>query len=123
MPEVHKYAGFAVVALFTIGWVWGLGAYVARRGPGKYYWVWLSAAQIVVILQALLGIILLLLGYRPLTWLHLVYGFGPIVIFAIAHSLAREEAFHSRPWAAFALAAFICFGLTLRAAMTGLGTG
>ena len=76
-----------------------------------------------------LGIILLLLGKRPSTWLHLVYGFGPFVILAIAHALARDLQ-KTQPgkkpipaWVPFAFGAFICFGLTLRALMTGLGVG
>ncbi len=121
MPEIHKYVGLTLLAVFTVGSVWGLGAYVIRRGPGRFYWAWLSVAQIVALLQALLGIALLILGYRPDTWLHLVYGFGPIVVFVIAHNLAREGTFAERPWLAFALAGFVCFGLALRAVMTGLG--
>ncbi len=69
---------------------------------------------------ALIGLILLLLGHRPTTWLHYVYGFGPLVVLVIAHATAREQ-YPDRPWIPFAWAAFICFGLTLRALMTGLG--
>ncbi len=126
MPEVHKYVGFAVVGVFTIGWVWGLVALIARRDPGPRFWTWLVVAQVIAGVQAVLGLILLVLGYRPDTWLHYVYGFGPIVIFAIAHSMARELPGDgggrlSQPWVVFAAAAFICFGLAGRALMTGLG--
>jgi hypothetical protein len=75
----------------------------------------------VALLQALIGVTLLIVGRRPLTWLPLVYGFGPILILSISHVMARERAFARRPWAAFALGSFICFGLSLRALMTGLG--
>ena len=34
MIEVHKYVGFFVVALFTVGWVWGLMAWIAKRNRG-----------------------------------------------------------------------------------------
>ena len=121
MPEIHKYVGVAVVGLFTIGWVWGLGAYVLKRGPGGRYWQWLTVVQVVAIAQALIGVVLLIAGYRPPTPLHYVYGFGPLAILGVAHALARDESFAQRPWIPFALAAFICFGLTLRALMTGLG--
>ena len=123
MSEIHKLIGFVVVGLFAIGWVWGLGAYVLKRGPGESFWRWLTVAQVVAIVQALIGIVLLIAGFRPPTTLHYVYGFGPLVILGIAHALAREESFEARPWLPFALGAFICFGLTLRALMTGLGTG
>jgi hypothetical protein len=128
MPEVHKYVGFAVVAVFTVGWVWGLVALLAKRDPGQRFWTWLVIAQVIAGVQAAIGILLLLFGYRPDTWLHYVYGFGPIVVFLIAHQMARE--LHgqgggrlSQPWVVFAAAAFICFGLSGRALMTGLGIG
>ncbi len=129
MPEAHKYVGYAVVALFAVGWIWGLGAYVFRRaaGPGGAYWVWLAVAQVVVGLQVVAGLVLLAMGKRPSTALHYVYGLGPLAILLLAHWLAREgqkveEEYEPIPaylW--FTGAAFICFGLTLRALMTGLG--
>jgi heme A synthase len=129
MSEVHTYVGFLVEAVFTVGWVWGLVALIRRREPGRGFWTWLVVAQAIVGVQAAIGLILLLLGYRPDTWLHYVYGFGPIVVFLIAHQMAREV--HagepggrlSQPWVVFAAAAFICFGLAGRALMTGLGLG
>jgi hypothetical protein len=130
MPEIHKYVAFVVVSIFAVGWVWGLVAWISpRKDPGPKFWVWLSVAQVVAGLQAVIGVILLLLGYRPTVWLHYVYGFGPLVILAFAHGQARagqREKPGANPipaWAWFAGAAFICFGLTLRALMTGLGIG
>ncbi|HEY8115866.1 MAG TPA: hypothetical protein VIH70_05575, partial [Actinomycetota bacterium] len=79
--------------------------------------------QTVAILQALIGVILLIAGKRPTTGLHYVYGFGPLVVFAIGHVLGREEPFRARPWIPFAMASFISFGLSLRALTTGLGIG
>jgi len=110
MPEVHKYVGFLVEAVFTVGWVWGLVALIRRREPGQGFWTWLVVAQAIAGIQAAIGLILLLLGYRPDTWLHYVYGFGPIVVFLIAHQMAREV--HagepggrlSQPWVVFAAA-------------------
>jgi hypothetical protein len=138
MPQIHEVVGFAVVGIFTIGWVWGLGAWIVRRGPGEAYWIWVSVAQVVAGLQALLGIVLLILGYRVEAEgtlggiLHYVYGLLPLLLFVIAHVVARagnaslvgfDERRPIRPWVPFAWAAFICFGLTSRALMTGLGIG
>lgn len=129
MPEVHTFVGFLVEAVFTVGWVWGLVALIRRRSPGRSFWTWLVVAQVIAGVQAAIGLILLLLGYRPDTWLHYVYGFGPIVVFLIAHQMAREvhssepRGRLSQPWVVFAAASFICFGLAGRALMTGLGYG
>lgn len=123
MSDLHRSVGFVVVGVFSIGWVFGLVLWIAKREAGDWFWRWLVAAQVLAVVQALVGIVLLLLGRRPTTWLHYVYGFGPLVILAIAHVLARDENFRRRPWVPFALASFICFGLSLRALTTGLGAG
>jgi heme A synthase len=129
VPQVHAFVGFVIVTVFAVGWIWGLVAWIAKRDPGEKFWVWLAVAQVLAGLQAVLGLVLLALGKRPDVWLHYVYGFGPIVILVIAHSLARDldrTEPGSRPlatWVPFAAAGFICFGLTLRALMTGLGKG
>lgn len=127
--------GFAVVALFALGWIWGLGARLARRGPGEAYWTWLAVAQLVAVAQAILGTILLIIGRRVVSegalggTLHYVYGYLPLVLFVFAHVLARAGDARAigidrpvKPWVPFAWASFISFGLTLRALMTGLGT-
>ena len=128
MPEVHEVVGFAVVGVFTVGWVWGLVALVSKHDPGQRFWTWVVIAQVIAAVQAALGVLLLLLGYRPDTPLHYVYGFGPLLVFAIAHQMAREMRDQgggrlSQPWVVFAAAEFICFGLAGRALMTGLGLG
>jgi hypothetical protein len=122
VSELHRIVGFVVVGVFSIGWVFGIVLWIRKRGAGDWFWRWLGAAQVVAIAQALIGVVLLVLGRRPTTWLHYVYGFGPLAILAIAHVLARDENFRRTPWVPFALASFICFGLSLRALMTGLGT-
>ena len=79
MIEVHKYVGFFVVALFTVGWVWGLIAWIAKRDPGERFWVWVTVVQVVAGLQALIGIVVFLLGNRASTILHYAYGIFPIL--------------------------------------------
>jgi hypothetical protein len=123
VSELHRYVGYLVVGTFSIGWLFGIVLWLSRRRAGDWFWRWLVAAQVLAAAQALVGIVLLLMGRRATDWLHLVYGFGPIAILAVGHLLAREEPFRSRPWIPFALASFICFGLSLRALMTGLGLG
>ena len=134
MSALHRVIGFAVVAIFALGWIWGLGAKIARREPGDGYWTWLAVAQVVAGAQALLGTILLLLGRRLETegvlggTLHYVYGYLPLLLFVFAHVVARAGDARAvgidrplRSWVPFAWASFISFGLTLRALMTGLG--
>jgi hypothetical protein len=136
MSAIHQVIGFIVVGVFALGWLWGLVAWVSKRGPGERYWLWLAVAQVVAGAQAILGIVLLLMGRRMATSgalgdvLHYVYGLLPILLFVFAHVVARAGNARLigidrpvRPWVPFAWASFISFGLTLRALMTGLGIG
>ena len=136
MSAIHQVIGFVVVGVFAFGWLWGLGAWISKRGPGEGYWLWLTVAQVVAGTQAVLGIVLLLMGRRMTTpgalgdVLHYVYGLLPILLFVFAHIVARAGNARLigidrpvRPWVPFAWVSFICFGLTSRALMTGLGIG
>jgi len=133
---LHRIVGFVVVGVFAVGWIWGLVAWISRRGPGGLYWRWVAVAQVVVGFQAVLGVVLLLMGRRVVTGgalsnvLHYIYGLLPLLLFVFAHIVARagnasilgfDERRKIAPWVPFAWAAFICFGLTSRALMTGLG--
>jgi len=134
VSALHRVVGFAVVAIFALGWIWGLGARFLRRDPDDAFWVWLSVAQVVAGLQAVLGTILLLVGRRVEAegalggLLHYVYGYLPLLLFVVGHVVARAGSARAigidrpvRPWVPFAWVSFISFGLTLRALMTGLG--
>jgi hypothetical protein len=134
VSALHRVVGFAVVAIFALGWIWGLAAKMARRGPGDAYWTWLSVAQVVAAAQAILGTVLLLMGRRVHAegalggMLHYVYGYLPLLLFVVGHVVARSGSARVigidrpvQPWVPFAWVSFISFGLTLRALMTGLG--
>lgn len=119
MHLLHEVIGWSIVGAFAVLWLWGMGAWVARRGPGRYFWWVVAYVQAVVLVQALVGVILLATGGR-VPVLHYVYGaIFPVLVLLTAHVLARE-AFSHKPWAPFSLAAFFSFGLTLRALMTGM---
>ena len=134
MSALHRVIGFAVVAIFAIGWIWGLGARITRRDPGDAFWTWLTVAQVTAGAQAILGTILLLAGHRVEAagalggTLHYIYGYLPLLLFVFAHVVAREGNARMigidrpiRSWVPFAWVSFISFALTLRALMTGLG--
>ena len=132
MSDLHLVVGYAVVVLFAIGWIWGLVAWIAKHDAGRWFWVWLAMVQVVVGAQAIVGAILYLSGHRSDHWLHYAYGIFPAGVLVVAHIVARETRRMKpsprtgrvmAPWVPFAWASFVCFGLTLRGLMTGLGIG
>ncbi len=121
MEIAHAAIGWAIVAGFGLLWLWGMGVLIVRKGPGKRFWWLLAFVQGTVLVQGIAGVILLLMG-RQVSSLHYVYGVVfPVLVLMVAHVVAREQFAH-RPWLPFAAASFFCFGLTLRALMTGLGS-
>jgi len=118
----HLAIGLFIVAAFGLLSLWGLLTWILKRGPGRAFWWLLAAVQVALIAQVVAGVVLLLLGgRRPI--LHYAYGIVfPVFVLVGAHWVGREV-IPERPWAAFAVASFIAFGLTLRALTTGLGIG
>jgi hypothetical protein len=118
---VHLIIGWAIVIAFAALMLAGaVTRLVRRRDPGSWFWVVVAVVQVAVGLQLIGGVILLATGGRQ-PWLHYAYGVFPVLALALAHVLSRSG---DRPaWVNFAWASFFCFGLTLRALMTGLGIG
>ncbi len=120
MNIAHAAIGWAIVIAFGVIWLWGMGVLILRRSPGRRFWWLLAFVQGTILIQGIAGAILLIMG-RRVSSLHYVYGvIFPVLVLMVAHVLAREQFAH-RPWFPFAMASFFCFGLTLRALMTGLG--
>ena len=120
MPEVHKFIGVAVVALFGVTTLWGLGAILRKRqDAGKVFWVLVAAAQVAIGLQLIAGVVLLLLGESLPVLLHLAYGVFTAGALVWAHVEARKRTILK--YVPFVWACLFAFGLSLRAFQTGLG--
>lgn len=109
--------------------LWALVAFVRNRNPRDHFWHLLALLQVVIAIQFVVGAVMFLRGGRvgptdPLGFLHYFYGaFFPAAVLVYTHRKARSERWRQIPWAAFGIAAFVNFGLTARALMTGLDIG
>ncbi|MGH2703577.1 MAG: hypothetical protein ACRDJ4_00330 [Actinomycetota bacterium] len=121
MSSVHRAVAFAIVGGFLLLMLWGIVAWFAKRGPGAWYWRLLAVLQGALLVQLVGGGVLLLLGHRP-PLLHYAYGaIFPALVLGVGHNLGRSMDSESDAVKVFTIAAFLVFGLTLRALMTGLG--
>ncbi len=128
MTELHRYIGYAIPTGFAMLVLWTLYLVVRNKVPHDRFWTLLGFLQGAIALQVVVGAILFAVGLRPppqdLRWLHYVYGgVFPAIVLIAAHRIAQRERFSEIPWIVFGFAAFINFGLTSRALMTGLGIG
>ncbi|HEX2235431.1 MAG TPA: hypothetical protein VHK89_04060 [Actinomycetota bacterium] len=124
MDDIHRLIAYVVPAGWALLPLWALVAFVRNKAPGQGFWNAVAVMQVLLAVQAVVGLVLLVLGRQPASngpvWLHYAYGIGaPVVVLALAHSWARRN--EGLSWAVFGVAGFVIFGLTFRALQTGLG--
>jgi hypothetical protein len=118
MNDIHRAVAYLIPAGFGLLAILAILVYLLNRDPGRFFYGLLAAVQGVLVVQAVVGVVLLMLGRRPEQWLHYVYGAGfPLLVLVVAHQQARK-----RPGleaAMFGIAAFLCAFSSWRAWVTG----
>jgi hypothetical protein len=82
VPEVHLAVGICLIAANLIAGVWGGYSWLERR-PSARFWYALRVAQVTVLLQAFLGLLLVFTGHHA-SELHILYGVLPLVVSLLA---------------------------------------
>ena len=90
MTAFHIALGVALIAVNVVAGAWGAWAWWQDR-PSRVFWPLLRVGQGLVMLEALDGAILLLLG-RDLPPLHLIYGLVPLGVSFVAEQLRLASA-------------------------------
>jgi heme A synthase len=83
MPEVHLVVGCLLIVLNLVAFLVG-GVSWLRDRPSVPFWYLLRAAQASVILQALLGLLLVMTNHEPPDDLHYLYGILPLFVSFLA---------------------------------------
>ena len=79
MAQVHLTVGILLFSLSLLAGVWGVAAWLMRR-PTVIFWYLLRAAQVAIVVQACLGLLLLIGNHKAAEDIHYLYGILPIVI-------------------------------------------
>ena len=82
MPEVHLVVGVCLIAANLVAGAWGGYSWLERK-PSTGFWYALRIAQVTVILQAGLGLLLVFTGQLA-SDLHILYGVLPLVVSLLA---------------------------------------
>lgn len=90
MTSIHLTAAVAMFALNFAAGAWGVAAWLLRR-PTTIFWYLLRAAQFSVVLQAVLGVLLVMTDHKAGQELHYLYGILPLAI-ALVTELMRVGA-------------------------------
>jgi hypothetical protein len=78
--------GIAVLASNAVAGGWGAIAWL-RKDPSVWFWYLLRVAQVVVVVQAVLGFALLAQGFKPADGLHVAYGVSPLIIAFVSEGM------------------------------------
>jgi heme A synthase len=90
VKQVHIAVGVLSIVLFGAVALYGAWAWWRVRPRPGFWWL-LRAAQVVVIVQAALGGILVAMGRKP-GHLHILYGLLPLAVSLIAETLRADSA-------------------------------
>jgi heme A synthase len=125
ISKLHFFNMFLVLASGTISGIWGLILFFTKKTFNRPWRTTLIITAIVAALQALLGIILVLLGQRPgtgtgLYYLHYVYGAIVVLAIPVAITYATGSKNQRRDILIFSIASLILVAAALRALTTGL---
>lgn len=134
LGEFHGYwLGVPVWASWVIIMVWALVLRLLNAGETPTFWRAVSVAQILLALQAVVGVVLLglwALGLGPPpvpgsafhSVFHVLYGLVfPLVVLVVGHRFAVQG--RMEPHTAFAVVGLVNFGLLFRAWQTGMLVG
>jgi hypothetical protein len=78
--------GIAVLATNLFAALWGAVAW-ARRDPSIWFWYILRVAQVTVVVQVTLGLILLATDHRARDELHYAYGIALLVVTLVTEGM------------------------------------
>jgi len=124
ISNLHYYNMILVLASGTVASVWGFILFFMKKPINRPWRISLIVAAVIAGLQALLGIILVLLGQKPgtgtgLFYLHYIYGAIVVLAIPIAITYATGGKNQRRDVLIFSIAALVLVAAAIRALMTG----
>ena len=119
LADIHARLANTAILYFLIVSIWGWVRYFRKQGVDSTYWGMLAIAEILVVVQALLGGYLWIVGLRPGRTLHLLYGI--VVLLMIPGAYIYTHGQDERPEIMiYGMVTIVAVGLIMRAMVTGI---
>jgi hypothetical protein len=120
LAEVHARLGNTALYYFLALAAWGLWRFFRKQGPDSNYWGALIIAEVLILIQGLLGAYMWLVGRRPAEGIHLLYGAVSLLVIPGVYAYTRGGE-GRRVILVYGAALLFAVGITLRAITTGYG--
>ncbi len=115
--SVHELFARAIVLYFALVGLWGLFLALRKQPFNSAYQGALVIALVLGVVQALIGVLLLVTGTRPRDDLHYLYGLSIIVALPLVQQYLAKRTLSRN--LAYGLASLFMMGLAIRAITTG----
>jgi heme A synthase len=118
LNEVHANLANTALYYFVVLSIWGYFRFFRKEGISSGFWGAIVIAEILLILQSVLGGWLWISGLRPARGVHLLYGIVAPMALPMVYMYTRGR--QKRPeMLMYGTACLITIGLVLRATSTG----
>ena len=125
LTGLHGYVlGFVLIGSWAVICGWALALRFLPYEETPTFWKAVSVAQVLLLAQVVVGLVLFLLGRQPgpgdgrTIAFHLAYGLVfPVITLVVGHKVAHDGRY--KPHSVFAVVGLIIFGLTARSWMVG----
>ncbi len=118
LPQLHAGLANAMLLYFTSLAFWGAFTFFVNREVSASYWGAVTIATYLAILQAVIGVALLLLVSGPRDSVHFLYGITALLAFPAARLYTANRSPRAQ-LIILTLVAFFLVGVAIR----GIGTG
>lgn len=115
--ELHHSGAWFVVVANGVAGLWALGAHLVPTLRGRALWWFVGLAQLSIVGQVGLGVLLVNRSGLPLPQLHAFYGFVGIIAVAIIYSYRNQLA--HRLYLLYGFGGLFLMGLGIRAIVLG----
>ena len=118
LPDIHCRIGLSVIFFALALGVWGVVAFFRGSGVSNNYRGALVIGELLVIGQALVGVLLVVTGHWPPDVLHFLYGIVVVLMWVMTY-IYTKGAMTRREVLIYAVVSFFIMGLAIRGIMTG----
>jgi hypothetical protein len=115
--DAHVALAWVVVGSNAIAGLWALGAHWRPALRGRWLWWFTAVAELTIVAQVILGVVLVAGEDREAPQFHMFYGFVALASVGIIYSYRQQIAAHV--YLLYGLGGLFLMGLALRAIAIG----
>ena len=115
--DVHAAVAWVVVVSNALAGVWALAAHWLPAVRHRSLWWFTLAAELTIVAQVVLGVLLVTSEDRPAPQFHMFYGFVALASVGIIYSYRQQLAAHK--YLLYGLGGLFLMGLAIRAMLIG----